>query len=120
MRQSSKNILFSVIFFLPSLICEGATPVPSAGSALIYPSPASGNLIHIVYDMPGTGSVLILVYNEAGDLVAQWQDTKAAGLQESQEDIGYFHPGVYFYRTLLTLDSGTTQKLKPGKFAVVR
>jgi len=111
--------LIPLFLWLPPAL-PAAAPIPSAGTALAYPSPASGGFIHFVYDMPGPGQALIRVYNEAGDLAAQVQENKGSGIQESLMNVAYYSPGIYFFRVLLFPDSGGQVKLKLGKFSVVR
>ena len=103
--------------FPPSLT---AIQTPRLGAAYVYPSPATGDFIHLVYEMPEPGRAIVRIFNEAGDLVENREERKAAGLQEIRLGTLYYTPGVYFYRVWLVLDSGRTDKLEPGKFSFVR
>ena len=111
--------IFILTFFL-SLPFTGRAAAPAPGSALAYPSPANGGFVHFAYDMPSPGDAMILIYNEAGDLIAQWRETKGPGLQESLTNTAYYTPGVYFFRVLLYPVSGGVVKLKMGKFSIIR
>jgi hypothetical protein len=120
MKIPCSAVLFtaSFLFAFPPGLTAVQTPRP--GTAYVYPSPATGDTIHLVYEMPEAGRVIIRVFNEAGDLVENREERKIAGMQESRLSTLYYTPGVYFYRVRLVLDSGRLEKLQPGKFSFVR
>jgi hypothetical protein len=70
--------------------------------------------------MAGSGTVQVMAYNESGENVINFNDVKPAGVQASQVDLCCLAPGIYIYLVLIHYDSGNQEKLKPGKFAVVR
>ena len=114
--------LFSFLFFLPLAPVAPYQP-PAPGSSFAYPSPApAGGTLHVVYNMSQPGTAEVLIYDEAGDLTTQWQDpsVKNAGVAESLVDLYYYKPGVYFYRLVLTFNSGGGQSIGLVAFSVVR
>jgi hypothetical protein len=68
--------------------------------------------------MSASGSVEILVWNANAELAAKVTDQKPPGAQSSQLNLQGFASGIYFYRVLLTYDSGQVERLKPGKFVI--
>ncbi len=113
-------IFILIVFLIPPIVLRAEVQAPREGTAFVYPSPASGSFVRVVYNMPESGTVRIRVYNEAGNLVADFQQMEPAGLQQTPLDISYYNPGIYLYLVTLSLDSGAQSSLPSGKFAVVR
>lgn len=111
-------ILPLFFFLLVSVPCP-AYQTPAAGACYVYPSPATGDSAWAVYNMPQPGTVRVLVYNEAGDLVADVEDSQPAGVQQTPLDLSHFRKGLYLCRVLLEFTGGT-QALKAFKFVVAR
>ena len=118
-----KNFLFLLALLLTLSIPwkSIALDTPGSGGTYSYPLPATaGGLVNIVYTMAQTGSAQILAYNESGEMVVNFNDLKPAGLQTSQVSLCCLAPGVYVYLILIHYDNGQLEKLKPGKFVVIR
>ena len=119
-----KKIPFFAISFLVLSAFSGvghALDIPDSGASYAYPLPAKiGSQLNMVYTMTGSGTAHILAYNESGNTVVDFKDVKPAGLQTSIVDLCCLAPGVYIYLFYLSYDSGSSEKLKPGKFVVVR
>ena len=110
-------LLFVLLFPTPQAL---GLHTPPSDSCFVYPSPASGDTAWVVYNMPSSGTALVLVYNESGDLAAQVQETKSAGVQQTGLDLFYYRRGIYICRVFLTLDTGVSQRLKSFKFMVTK
>ncbi len=95
-----------------------AVQTPAAGTCYVYPSPATGGSASVVYVLPQAGTVRVLVYNEAGDLVADVEDSQPAGLEQTALDLSHFRRGLYLCRVLLQFTGGGAQALKTFKFVV--
>ena len=96
------------------------TPTPPAppGKPYVYSNPSSGPTVRFVYPMASAGQAQITVLNDAGNVVAQINDTKGAGIQESTLNIQTFAPGHYFYQVILQYNSGGTDRFDPEVLAV--
>ena len=118
----SKKFLIPVFFFLVFLSSSvtHSLETPKANSCFVYPSPASGDTAWVVYNMTFSGTALVLVYNETGDMVAQIQESKPAGIQQTGLDLFYYRKGIYLCRIIQTYDSGAVNRVKPFKFLVIR
>ena len=112
------------LFLFPAILAPlavKALDTPDPGTTYSYPLPATaGSIVNVVYSSAESGSAQILAYNESGDLVVNYSNSTPSGLQVSKIDLCCLAPGVYVYLVLLHYDSGRTEKLKPGKFVVVR
>ena len=108
-----------ILFFLPVTPLH-SLQTPPPGACFVYPSPASGDRVHVVYNMPGSGTCFIKIYNEAGDLIFQTQEAKSAGLQQTTLNLYYYHKGIYLCRASLLLDNGEKTSLKAFKFVVAK
>jgi hypothetical protein len=96
------------------------TPTPPApsGKPYVYSNPSSGPSVIFVYNMQENGRAQIVVLNDAGEVVATINDTKPAGVQQSQLDIQSFASGHYFYRVVLIYNSGQKDAFAPEILAV--
>ncbi len=97
-----------------------ATPPAPNNKPYVYSNPSSGPNVTFVYDMAENGSVQIGVLNDAGDVVATIQDKKPPGVQESVLNIQSFAPGHYFYRVVLSYNSGRKNVYAPAVLAVFK
>ncbi len=114
-----KLLALSLILTLPTGL--GAFTPPDPGSSFIYPSPVQGGACAtLAYNMAESGTARILIYGESGDLVDRVVETKPAGVSQSQVCTYTMAAGVFFYRVLLTYDSGRQEKLPVGRFLVMR
>jgi len=96
------------------------TPTPPAPGPkpYVYSNPSSGPTVRFVYQMASAGQAQIAVLNDAGNVVAQINDTKGAGVQESTLNIQSFAPGHYFYQVILQYSSGGKDQFAPEVLAV--
>ena len=99
-------------------------PIPSvtvpAGQCTVYPSPVRGNQATLAYTMAEAGTMKMTLWNQNREKAAVITDTRPAGPQTTAFSLSGFAPGVYLYSVTLRYNSGTSQTLKPGKFAVIR
>jgi hypothetical protein len=100
-------------------ICPCLNPACIA-KAVIYPSPARGDTATVAYEMAAAGRAKILVWNEAGDLVASYEEQKTAGAQKSRITISGFAAGIYLYKVSRTYDLGDSDRTDLQKFMVIR
>ncbi|HVZ80699.1 MAG TPA: NHL repeat-containing protein [bacterium] len=108
----------------------GAPPTPTPnpgglsflvpGGCFIYPSPIRGPQAKLAYFMAESGSMDLKIFNESGELAADVTDQKPAGPQTTPFRSSALAPGVYFYSVTLSYGSGKSERLKSGKFIVVR
>jgi hypothetical protein len=96
----------------------GGNP-PGQGTCFIYPSPVRGNQAALSYYMAESGQMDLKIWNENGELALKTRDRKPAGVQVTPFSPSGFTRGVYFYTVTLLYDSGNSERLKPGKFAVL-
>lgn len=109
---------FLLLLAFPALLWAFTPPDP--GTSFVYPSPVPyGACPNVAYNMAGPGTVRVLIYSESGDLIDTVTETKPAGVQQSQFCTYTYAAGVYFYRLILTYDSGTQEKLPVGRFLLV-
>jgi len=96
------------------------TPTPPAPGPkpYVYSNPSSGPTVRFVYQMASAGQAQIVVLNDAGNVVAQINDAKGAGVQESTLNIQSFAPGHYFYQVILQYSSGGKDQFAPEVLAV--
>jgi hypothetical protein len=96
-------------------------PVPyvASGATSIYPSPATGALVHIAFNMFQAGQANIVVLDSAGHVVLTVTEDLGAGPAAVAVDISLLTRGIYFYRVALTFSDGTDQRLAGGRFAVL-
>ena len=96
------------------------TPTPPAPGQkpYVYSNPSSGPTVRFVYQMASAGQAQIVVLNDVGNVVAQINDTKVAGVQESTLNIQSFAPGHYFYQVILQYSSGGQAQFAPEVLAV--
>jgi hypothetical protein len=104
----------------PTLTPSPPNNPPAPGLDFIYPSPARGDHANLAYVMAEAGMMRLKVWNQNGEVSSEINDHKPAGVQATPFSLSGFAPGVYFYRVTLEYDSGKTEQLKPGKFAVIR
>ncbi len=92
--------------------------IPS-GTCYVYPSPVRNGHATLAYDMGGSGKMEMVIWNQNREKVADVTDHKPAGSQTTAFSLSGFSPGVYLYLVTLSYDSGSSVKLKPGRFAVI-
>ncbi len=109
---------FSPIQCLSPTYYAGANP-PTQGEAFIYPSPVREGNATFCYDLNQSGSLDLKIWNKNGELASEVRDHKPSGIQNTALNLTTFATGVYFYQATLTYDSGGSQTLKVGKFAVI-
>jgi DNA-binding beta-propeller fold protein YncE len=105
--------------FTPTPSYTGANP-PGQGQCFIFPSPVRGDHASVSYSMAESGGIKIRIFNRRGELETEVDDHRPSGVQATPFSVSGFSPGIYFYTVTLDYDSGKSEKLKPGKFAVVR
>jgi hypothetical protein len=107
----------------PPSACPSAyrgTSPPSAGEGFLFPSPVRGDSARLSYRMSGPGRVECRVWNANGELAARVEERKPQGVQTTPLDLGGFANGLYFYSVTIHYDSGGTERIPTGKFAVIR
>jgi len=70
--------------------------------------------------MQEAGAARVMVWSESAELVADVNNNEGSGPEKTVLNIQSWAPGIYFYRVILQYDSGRMEKIKPGKFAVLR
>jgi hypothetical protein len=96
-----------------------AALLPGLADSFIYPSPARGDTAAIAYLLERPAQAQVRVYNRSGDLAAELEESKGAGVQESRLDLSRFSPGVYYY--LLTIRDAAGRTVHgPVKFVILR
>ncbi len=97
----------------------GSNP-PAQGSCFIYPSPVRGGQATLSYNMASGGQMDLRILNENGELALHATDSKGAGVQVTPLNLAPLVPGIYYYVVTLTYNSGSVDRIKTQKFAVVR
>jgi hypothetical protein len=73
----------------------------------------------VAYALSGRGQVTVRIYNGIGTLVDVIVDSRPAGWQSSQVDVGRFASGPYYFLVYVNYDSGASDRQGPGKFYVL-
>jgi hypothetical protein len=95
-------------------------PMAPAGGSLLYPSPATGSLVHVALSMAQSGQLRIVILDSRGRVILVVNETLPAGPVAEPVDISHLRRGLYFYRVNMVYDDGGTQRLAGGRFAVMR
>lgn len=111
---------FPFFIFLFAPLPALSLQTPASGSCYVFPSPATGVSAWAVYEMPHAGTASVRIYNEAGDLVADVEDSPPAGVAQTPIDLSHFRDGLYLCRVLLHFSGGGAQVLETFKFVVTR
>ncbi len=100
-------------------VCSPTPTPPAPGNQpYVYSNPSSGPTVSFVYNMAESGKADIRVWNASGVLAGSLEDTKPAGVQQSELNIQAFAPGHYFYQIDLKYDSGREDRFKPKVLAI--
>jgi hypothetical protein len=106
----------------PGLAVTGTPAIAPVdpGKSIVYPAPVRGDSFSIGFAMEQAGVARIEIFNERADLAAVEELPLAAGQQSVLLDARPLAAGVYFYRCILKYGDGTTKRLPPGKFMVIK
>jgi hypothetical protein len=91
-----------------------------ANDVVVYPNPATGNIMNFMYSPQVAATIKIDVFNLAGMKVAHLEDNNKPAVenQVTTWNITNIAPGIYLYKVTFEGTDGTLTSTKMKKFVV--